>query len=292
MSAWNRIAWCCAVVLTCLGRPAGALADPALWKAQSSSATVYLFGTVHVLPLNDAGNWLTPAVRKALADSTELWTEADIGDLAGNVGAIRHYGLDAAHTIEEQLPPAYRARYDRDMVRTGVPSALAAHARPWLAEILLNQAALQQAGPMGLGVETSLLAYAHAHHLTTPTFETVDQQFAMMADIPQTDQLGSLKQQIDEFADAATVFARLLAAWRSGDVARLDSLTNRDMRAHDETLWTELILRRNQRFAQRIGDRLQGSGTAFVAVGAAHLCGSTGVPALLERAGFVLKRVQ
>ena len=88
------------------------------------------------------------------------------------------------------------------------------------------------------------------------------------------------------------MFAELLAAWRGGDEAKLDSLTNQDMRAHDEALWTELILRRNQHFAQRIGDRLQGTGTAFVAVGAAHLCGSTGVPALLERAGYAVKRVQ
>ncbi len=284
-----RIALCCAPVFICLQQ---ALADPALWKALSPSATVYLFGTVHVLPGNDGGSWLTQGVRKALADSSEVWTEADVGDLAGNVDAIRHYGLDVEHTVTDQLPPSYRKRFDRQMARTAVPAALVAHARPWLAEILLNQTALQQAGPMGPGVEASLLSYAHAHHLTTPTFETVDQQFAMMADIPVADQLASLKQQIDEFSDAARMFAELLAAWRGGDEAKLDSLTNQDMRAHDEALWTELILRRNERFAQRIGDRLQGSGTAFVAVGAAHLCGSTGVPALLGRAGFTVTRVQ
>ena len=275
-----------------LARATPACADPALWVARSSTAAVYLFGTVHILPSNDAGGWMTPALRTALAASSELWTEADIGDLAGNVGAIRHYGLDAEHTVAEQLPPAYRARYSRQMAYGGVPATLAAHARPWLAEILLNAAALQHAGPVGLGVETSLLAYAHDHHMRTPTFETVDQQFAMMADMPAADQLASLKQQIDEFDGAAGMFAQLLAVWRSGDEAKLDRLTNQDMRAHDEAVWTELILRRNERFAQRIGDRLQGTGTAFVAVGAAHLCGSTGVPALLGRAGFSVTRVQ
>ena len=269
-----------------------ACAAPALWVARSSTSAVYLFGTVHMLPANDTGVWMTPVVRKALADSSELWTEADVGDLAGNVGAIRHYGMDAQHSIAEQLPPAYRERFGQEIARSGVPSALVAHARPWLAEILLNAAALQRAGPIGAGAESVLLAYAHGHHMSTPTFETVDQQFAMMADMPVADQLASLKQQIDAFDGAAEMFKQLLATWRSGDEAKLDRLTNQDMRAHDEAVWTELILRRNERFAQRIGDRLQGSGTAFVAVGAAHLCGSTGVPALLARAGFTVTRVQ
>ena len=64
------------------------------------------------------------------------------------------------------------------------------------------------------------------------------------------------------------------------------------MRTRDPQAWTELILRRNERFAQKIGERLQGSGTAFVAVGAAHLCGLTGVPAMLQREGYAVTRLQ
>lgn len=291
MCVIRRAAGCiAALLLACVFRPAAA--DPALWIARAPTATVYLFGTIHILPQADSGAWLGPALQRALAASTELWTEADISDLRASVGAIRRYGLYPAHSTASLLPPDYRARFLRQIAQTQVPAALVAQARPWLAEILLNGAAMQHAGPVTLGAESTLLAYARAHHMMRATFETLDQQFAMLADMPESAQLASLEQQIDEFDQTGPIFARLLSAWGAGDEAALDKLTNGDMRARDPHVWTELILRRNERFAQKIGERLQGSGTAFVAVGAAHLCGLTGVPALLQREGYTVTRLQ
>jgi uncharacterized protein YbaP (TraB family) len=84
----------------------------------------------------------------------------------------------------------------------------------------------------------------------------------------------------------------MLAAWEAGDQPKLDKMINLQLKAKNELLWTELILRRNEKFSDKINDRLQGSGTAFVAVGAGHLCGSDGVPALLARHGFTVTRVE
>ena len=153
-------------------------------------------------------------------------------------------------------------------------------------------AALKHSGPMSPGVEPTLLAYAHAHHKPTPTFETLDQQFAMLADMPQDVQIAALEDQIDEYDDAGPLFGRMLAAWRAGDEAALDRLIVQDMRHRSEATWTELILRRNERFAQKVVERLAGTGTAFVAVGVAHLCGSDGLPQLLRNQGFRVERVQ
>jgi uncharacterized protein YbaP (TraB family) len=267
-----------------------ARADPALWVAHGGSATVYLFGTIHVLP--QGLQWMGPNVQQALGASSEVWTEADISSLSGAVTAIKHYGLGPANNTEVLLPAAYRARYLQQVAASGMPQALFSLARPWLTEVLLSAASMQHAGAMGLGAEVPLLAYAHAHHLSTPTFETLDQQFAILADMPQAAQIASLEEQIDEFDNAAPQFQKLLDAWKSGDVDTLDRLTNQDMRTHDQAVWTELILRRNERFAQKISERLQGSGTAFVAVGAAHLCGSDGVPAILRNQGFKVERVK
>jgi uncharacterized protein YbaP (TraB family) len=83
-----------------------------------------------------------------------------------------------------------------------------------------------------------------------------------------------------------------VGAWQSGNEEELDKLINQTMKAKNEEVWTEIILRRNERFADKIGDRLQGSGTAFVAVGAGHLCGSDGLPQLLARRGFTVTRIE
>ena len=266
-----------------------ACADPALWIAHGPNATVYLFGTIHILPAGQ--HWMDASIQKALDASSEIWTEADISDLSGSVNAIRHYGLGAAQSTGQLLPAAYRARYGKLVASSGMPAALLAQARPWLVEVVLMGALLKQAGPLSAGAEGTLLAYAHAHHKSTPTFETVDQQFAIMADMPLATQLVSLENQIDDSDDAGPQFHNLVAAWLVGDDAALDRLINQSMRQHSEEIWTELILRRNERFAQRIADRLAGTGVAFVAVGVAHLCGSVGVPQLLRNQGFLVQRV-
>ena len=267
-----------------------ACADPALWIAHGTNATVYLFGTVHILPAGE--HWMDASIQKALDESAEIWTEADISDLSGSLNAIRHYGMGAAQSTEQLLPEAYRARYEKLAASSGMPAAFLAQARPWLMEVLLMGALLKQAGPVSPGAEGTLLAYAHAHHKSTPTFETVDQQFAIMADLPQTTQLVSLEQQIDESDDAGPQFHNLVAAWLAGDEAALDRQVNKSIRDRSEETWNELIVRRNERFAQRIADRLSGSGVAFLAVWVAHLCGSVGVPQLLRNQGFSVERVK
>jgi uncharacterized protein YbaP (TraB family) len=268
-----------------------ARANPALWMVTSRSATVYLYGTVHVLP--KSVSWMDDKVQQALAASSELWTEAEVGDLQETVNAIRHYGIAAPGETEALLPEQYRQRYDKQIAQTNVPPVIFAHARPWLAEILLTTGALHRAGDTQPGVDMTLLTYAHDHKMTTPTFESADQQFAMLSDMPQAAQISSLEDTIDEFDQAGPVFGKLVDAWQAGDEVTLDKLINQTMRAKNEAVWTELILRRNERFAERIGDRLQGAGVAFVAVGAGHLCGrDDGVPAILEHRGFTVKRIE
>jgi uncharacterized protein YbaP (TraB family) len=279
-----------AVVMLMLGWRGPALAEPALWVAKGPGAKVYLFGTIHVLPAGDA--WMSKAVKAALAESQELWTEADISNLRDAVAALRHYGFDAAVDTATLLPDAYRDKYRRQMEEVGVPRVLAAHARPWLAEMLLSEAAMEKAGPMSLGAEPTLLAYAHEHHMGTATFETLDNQIALMADMPPDVQLFSLEQQIDAFDKAGALFQQMVAAWHAGDQAALERLINQEIRSRSELVWTELILRRNEHFERQIEDMLQGTATVFVAVGAGHLCGSDGVPALLKERGVEVTRIE
>lgn len=267
-----------------------AAAHPALWKVTSIGATGYLFGTVHALPKNTP--WMDDTVRHALAQSAEIWTEADTTNLSEAVDALRHYGFGSPGETQNLLPPTYRARFAQEIRRIPVSPVVLEHARPWLAEILLSSGALARSSKLQSGVESTLRAYAHEHNKLLPTFETVDSQFALLADMPLDAQLASLENTIDEFDDAGPVFAEMLKAWLGGDEKALDKLVDQDLRAKSEAVWTELILRRNENFVEKIGDRLQGTGTFFVAVGAGHLCGSDGLPELLKRRGFTVTRIE
>src|SRR5918998_2210697 len=59
-----------------LADEAGARGRPALWQVSDRDTTVYLFGTIHLLPKDYA--WRTPAFEKAVAGSQSLVVETII----------------------------------------------------------------------------------------------------------------------------------------------------------------------------------------------------------------------
>lgn len=265
-----------------------ARAAPALWVVKSETATVYLFGTVHQLPASV--RWQSPAILHAVDLSDEIWTEADVSSMPRLVRLIRRYGLSPRGNVRSVLPKRYRIRYDMEMSGAGFSAESAGHVKPWLAELLLTGGALKRAR-LGHGVETDLLAYAKRHAKMTPTFETADEQFAILADLPIEAQVRALELQIDGFAGTAGEMNDLVRAWLDGDDKLLDALSNQKLAATNERYFSDVIVRRNENFANAIAQRLQSTGTAFVAVGAAHLCGSTSVQALLRNYGYAAERV-
>jgi uncharacterized protein YbaP (TraB family) len=267
---------------------APASAAPGLWVVRSQTATVYLFGTVHMLPAST--HWQSPSIEHAMDLSDEIWTEADTSSLPALVRLIRRYGLSQQGNLRTVLPKRYRARYDMEMSSAGLSVDTFGHVKPWLAELLLTGGALKHAR-FGHGVETDLLAYAHRHEKSTPTFETADEQFAILADLPIEAQIRALELQIDGFSGSAGEMNALLRAWLAGDDKLLDSLSNQKLAATNERYFDDVIVRRNEHFASSIVTRLQSTGTAFVAIGAAHLCGSASVQRMLKNYGYTAERV-
>ena len=60
----------------------------------------------------------------------------------------------------------------------------------------------------------------------------------------------------------------------------------------DREVYETLLVRRNTNWAGQIQTMLDGSGTAFIAVGAAHLAGDDSVQAILEGRGVHVERVE
>jgi uncharacterized protein YbaP (TraB family) len=267
---------------------AHASAAPGLWVVRSSTATVYLFGTVHMLPAR--ANWHTPMVDRALASSQEIWTEADTGSLPYLVRLIQRYGVSSHNTMSKVLPKRYRARYDMEMNSAGLNVDQYGHVKPWLATLLLDGGAMHRSH-IGYGVETELLAYARKHHKATPTFETADEQFAILSDLPLASQARALELQIEGYPSANGQMNSLVRAWLAGDDVTLDRLSNQPLAQSDERYFDDVIVRRNENFAQTIAMRLQSSGTAFVAIGAAHLCGKDSIQYFLRNYGLTAERI-
>lgn len=271
-----------------------ALADPALWLVKGPHASVYLYGTVHVL--RPAQRWDTPALDKALASSDDLWLEvSDIDDLSKMQPLIQSLGLDPAHPLSTKLDPADLARVDAAAKAAGMAAGEKAMEpmRPWLASLSLATLPLLQAGydPKS-GVEIKLKAKSVALGKPVRGLETMDQQMHFFADLTPANETAMLRATLDEVDQGAKRLDAMVTAWQAGDVATITRLTSQYMARQTPGLYDRLIVTRNRDWSQQLDARLQGQGTSFVAVGAGHLAGPDSVQAQLEKRGYTVQRVQ
>jgi uncharacterized protein len=272
--------------------PAATIARPALWVVKDADTTIYLFGTVHLLP-NDTA-WHYPALDRAVADSKTLYIELTDDDQANMMALVLRYGVDVAHPLPSLLNPSEQLRLTIAANKAGVPGGVQAlnMMHPWLAALTLATAPLLKAGlDPEHGVDKQLKAQMASDGKQVLGLETAEQQIRFLADMPQSVELAFLRSSIRDVDKGPIELTQLIDAWKNGDVATIARLEDEDLRQTEPKLYQRLLVQRNQNWAARIGDLLRNhSGTIFIAVGAAHLAGPNSVQAQLHKLGIEAAR--
>ena len=262
-------------------------AAPALWVVRRAHSTVYLFGTVHLLP-NDTA-WRFPALDKALAASDSLTIELTDDGSAHMQALVLQYGLDPGHPLADKLTPAENIALAHAAQIAGVPGGARTLQvmRPWLAALTLAVAPLIKAGlDPAHGVDKQLKAQMLAAGKPVRGLETSAQQIRLLADLPPQVALAFLRATLREVDKGQTALTQLIDAWKAGDTASIARLEDAELRQREPTLYQRLLVRRNQAWATQIAAMLQQPGTVFIAVGAAHLAGPDSVQAQLRKLGI------
>lgn len=267
--------------------PLAAAAHPALWVVKDADTTIYLFGTVHLLP--NGTDWRSPVLDRALHDSRALYVEILDDDQAHMTALVLRYGLDPAHPLSSLIDANEQGRLQRAARIAGVPGGSAALnvMRPWLAALTLSVAPLTKAGlDPAQGVDKQLRAAMAAAGKPVLGLETAEQQIRFLADMPQALQLSLLRSTLRDNDRASVQFKAILDAWLGGDDAAIARLENALMQREEPRLYQHLLVDRNKAWAIRIKAMLDQPGTVFIAVGAAHLAGPDSVQAQLTQLGI------
>lgn len=267
-----------------------AAAQPPVWVVRDQDSTIVLFGSVHMLP--PGLNWRPQALNTAIQSADDIWFElpldAENSQAASQLAETRGM-LPPGERLNDRLSRTGRGRLVRVAKSMNLSMAALQRMRPWLAEVTLGVAQLAKSGANGSdGVERTLNQAAPAT-AKRRAFETPEQQIAFFADAPEKDQVASLEDTLREMEEDPHEYSKLVKAWMAGDVKALERQGLNPMRRASPVMYQRLVTERNARWADAIAVRLQGSGETVVVVGAAHLIGKGGVPALLRQRGITVE---
>lgn len=260
--------------------------EPALWRISDLDSEIWLFGAVHVLP-SDL-RWRSVRIDAAFDAADELVVETDSSDAEAVAALTAQYGLLPSDArLSHLLPERDAARLVRVSAALGVDPLSLDRLRPWLAALRLSFAfAMAHGQQSDAGVEAVLLPEAQARGMQISYLETPEQQIRTLAELSDADQLRFLQASLRQIEEDGDTLGSIDRAWASGDLLALDRELRAQLSEAGPGPYAAIITRRNEAWADEVAQRLGGSGRIFYAVGAAHLVGDSGVPALLRRRGI------
>ncbi|UAK24971.1 TraB/GumN family protein [Sphingomonas nostoxanthinifaciens] len=280
------------LLLLTAAAPAPPQPHPALWKVVDADTTIYLFGTIHVLPTGY--KWRDATLDGAIGAAQSLTLETVLDTDPSRVATLlmgmgQGKGLPP---LAERVPPAKRAALAALAKASGFPQDALDRMKTWAAAIVLTGAAMRQIDLTGgPGVEPQLTTMFRSSNRPVEGLETPEQQLGFFDRLPEAAQRGFLEATLDSPGRARAEFEAMLDAWARGDPAAIEKSFSEDPE-FTPALRDLLIRQRDQAWAVALAERMKRPGTVFVAVGAGHLVGPDSVQRMLAAKGFKAERIQ
>jgi len=276
------------LVLVSSAALAGDEAHPVtLWRVAGEANSVYLLGSIHLLREQDLP--LPTVIDDAYGDADIVVMELDMDDMdpvyaqaAFNRAGVRTDGT----TLQDLMGDEAYAEAEKIAARLDIPLDMLAQSEPWLAALTVELMMLYRIGfDPTLGVEMIITQRATADGKPIEGLETIDEQLSFLDGLPLEAQREMLLQTLAEGAALSETIDELIHAWHHGDTAALEEGLLASIGEQD-AFTDALIHDRNRRWADTIAAWLDDERDYLVVVGALHLVGELGVPALLDDRGF------
>lgn len=269
-------------------------AHPALWEVRDKELTIYLFGTIHLLP--DDFQWRTAKFDQAVNSSQQLVVETivDEKDPTKVMSAMASLAFNTPNLppLLLRVPPQKRPALAAAIKKSGYPTTAFDRMETWAAAFILLGNQYRDMKLKGdEGVEAVLRNNFTSSNKPIGELETNLQQFGFFDKLPEKAQDSLLDGALDNSRAAEAEFSGMLQAWSKGDVKAIARTFDRDLSGSPE-LANALIHQRNANWSKWIEQRLSQPGSIMIAVGAGHLAGNDLVIALLQRDGYKVRRVQ
>lgn len=248
----------------------------------------WLFGTVHALPPDV--EWRSRRLDTVIDEADLLLVEVgDLSDREGMALIFRSMAFDdvPASSIHARIAPVARADLDMLLAEGEIPTGHLNAMESWAAALTLAQ--LASTGDPQYGADRALISEFAGRRVVE--FEGVRGQLSLFDSLPETEQVDLLEVVIAEASGRKDRAAEMTVAWKTGNIPALEKSSGEGLLG-DPELRAALLTSRNEAWMSRLLPLLERNERPLIAVGAAHLLGQEGLPTLLAREGYTVRRVQ
>lgn len=264
------------------------------WEVRGADgARAWLMGSVH---FGSGDHAYDPAIQSAFAEADTVVMEVtpEEMDPTAMVLVLLERGLlPDGQTLDQVLEPETYERLQKSLAAQGLPAAGYMRMKPW---VLVLTLAAQQFAAQGYqpeaGVDHHFQVRAQVDAKPVVGLERVDDQidaFDAMSPRAQEQALAGVLEAEEGDLSLET----LLDAWSKGDLDTLQAIVFQDLGEDPDldAMYETLYFARNRRMSDGVAELMEPGDDLFVVIGAGHMLGEEGVPALLAERGFQVRRV-
>ena len=255
-----------------------------LWEVTATSGVrSYLFGTIHLSDPRVLA--LATTVERKIVETQNFAMEVLITPATVRFSAARMFYPDEQR-LSQILPPGLFAKTAALLDKHGVSREAADKLRPWAAYMTLAVPPADEGTPMDM----YLLGIAERHGSNLHGIETIEEQLGIFEQLASPAQVSLLAESVCNYAENQAQIETMVSLYMEQNLRGLVALGERYQTPNNIELFEQLLFERNNTMAQRIKPWLT-QGDFFIAVGALHLPGDSGLLQSLTRAGFTLRPV-
>jgi uncharacterized protein YbaP (TraB family) len=279
---------------------------PAIWELSDEDTTIYMLGTIHLLP--EGFRWRSPQLDTIIDEADVLVVETSDADSEGALEAMNPKILNVLVNrtpTSQQLSPQARPRWRELVAMTGMPFDYVDSIPVMVALLGFGQASLEgDPSSYEYGVETVLEREFAESGRPIESIEDFGRVMYGLFRVDDTEVVEELDAQLrgwdgkslddlytgDEEPLTGDAYWAMEHAWAQGQVAEDFDLGFGDGKI-GEAFQEILLDRRNRQWAIWLEERLDQPGTVLLAVGSGHFEGPDSVLVKLEERGLQAERV-
>ena len=289
----SRLCLFAACLLTAGGQALTSGHPVSMWRIDGVENEIYLLGSIHLLRERD--HPIPSVIEHAYNEAEVLIMELDLDDLdpLAMAAIVNELGtIEDGGTLSEVMGTELYEQVTEYAAQLNIPIARLERSEPWLAAITVEQMILVREGfGSEYGIETHLLTKAEQDRKEILGLETPRAQLGVLDNLSLSAQRALLIQILKDSLTIAEEIDQLIDAWRRGDVEFLEQNMLAETQRFPE-LYNALVVKRNKAWVEKIKPLIGSEDDYLIVVGALHLIGDDGVPALLATLGIEAEQLR